>query len=345
MEAKTKPKSAGVSDDGYIPLDGSWVAELEDAKDEMDELVAAKAKKKKTLRGEALQVYLRLCRSYGKLRQWNELSDAAQKGLDVCSTYAATPSSASRISEWKARFESYKKKSREEQSGKSLVDDPKCAQLFEKVITGEANLNYVAYPHVAFTDSNVLQFAALAGDMRFLEALVARGAALDAPFLPVRAVVPSDATGLLMVCVNLASAERNRPLRAYTKTTREELDRSTECAMQLVRLGAELARKLNLGNAPRTLVSEAFRSSCFDGKTVLELAKMTSRVALVELMEQHLSYTPEERADVVHCRCGSRLPWKACHGTGIGQPPHYYVAPKWGLCYRVPVQEHGFGAL
>jgi hypothetical protein len=34
-----------------------------------------------------------------------------------------------------------------------------------------------------FPDSNVLQLAALTGDLRFLEALVARGAALDVPFL------------------------------------------------------------------------------------------------------------------------------------------------------------------
>jgi ATP/maltotriose-dependent transcriptional regulator MalT len=44
------------------------------------------------------------------------------------------------------------------------------------------------------------------------------------------------------------------------------------------------------------------------GKTPLELAKMTKRTELVELMEQHLRYTPEERAEVVHCWCGSRLP-------------------------------------
>jgi hypothetical protein len=62
---------------------------------------------------------------------------------------------------------------------------------------------------------------------------------------------------------------------------------------------------------------------------------MTSRKALVELLEQHLGYTPGQRAEVVHCRCGSRLPWKACHSTGIGQPPHYHMHLKWGLCYRV----------
>jgi hypothetical protein len=65
------------------------------------------------------------------------------------------------------------------------------------------------------------------------------------------------------------------------------------------------------------------------------LARMTTRKELVELMEQHLSYTPEERAAVAHGRCGSRLPWKACHSTGIGQQPHYWADLRGGIVYRV----------
>jgi MYND finger len=52
-------------------------------------------------------------------------------------------------------------------------------------------------------------------------------------------------------------------------------------------------------------------------------------------MEEHLRYTPQDRAEVVHCRCGSRLPWKACHNTGIGQPPHYLEFQPYGIVYRV----------
>jgi MYND finger len=68
---------------------------------------------------------------------------------------------------------------------------------------------------------------------------------------------------------------------------------------------------------------------------------MTKRTELVKLIEQHLRYTPEERAQVVHCRCGSRLPWMACHGgAGVGQqqqqpPPHYHVSAEDGVVYRV----------
>jgi MYND finger len=38
---------------------------------------------------------------------------------------------------------------------------------------------------------------------------------------------------------------------------------------------------------------------------------------------------------VAHCRCGSRLTWKACHSTGIGQPPHYLEMARYGTMYRV----------
>jgi MYND finger len=90
-----------------------------------------------------------------------------------------------------------------------------------------------------------------------------------------------------------------------------------------------------LNKAPEPPHPTVYRFAGFDGKSALELARMTKRKELVELMEQHLRYTPEERAQVVHCRCGSRLPWMACHSTGIGQPSHYQVLPNIGVLYRV----------
>jgi MYND finger len=116
---------------------------------------------------------------------------------------------------------------------------------------------------------------------------------------------------------------------------KDHLAQSTECAMQLVRLGADLTPKINLKNALRSKTSDMFRHFGFDGKTALEIARTTSREELVELIERHLRYTPEERTEVVHCRCGSRLPWKECHGTGIDQPPHFHVHKKLGVMYRV----------
>ena len=113
----------------------------------------------------------------------------------------------------------------------------------------------------------------------------------------------------------------------------ERINRSVECAMQLVRLGADPNRTLNLCNADETTHSGACRLVGFDGQSALQLARMTKRRDLVELMERHLRNTPEERTQVVHYRCGSRLLWKACHGIGIGHPPHLRTISNDGVAY------------
>jgi MYND finger len=144
-----------------------------------------------------------------------------------------------------------------------------------------------------------------------------------------------------VACANLALADNDHPALAHARLTLSfawkdgQLDGSTKCAMQLVQLGANPTRKFNLDNARDSVLKQVLRLAGMDGKSALQLAQMTKRKELVELMEQHLRYSLEERADVVHCRCGSRLPWKSCHATGLGQPPHFRVRPTLGgLVYR-----------
>jgi MYND finger len=146
---------------------------------------------------------------------------------------------------------------------------------------------------------------------------------------------PSDATELVVVSAAIAAHDLD-PSPHDDAATRNVIGRSTECAMQLVRLGADPTRTLNLDMAPDTERSRRYRRKGFDGMMALELARMSQRVELVELMERHARYTPDERAHVVHCRCGSRLPWTSCHSTGIGQPPHYLGGDELGsIMYRV----------
>jgi MYND finger len=90
--------------------------------------------------------------------------------------------------------------------------------------------------------------------------------------------------------------------------------------MQLVRLGADPRRKLDLSHQQCSQVS---RIPEMDGKSAFQIAAMTNRRPLVALMWEHMQLSPIERAEIVHCRCGSRLPWKMCHSTGAGQPPHF----------------------
>jgi MYND finger len=179
-----------------------------------------------------------------------------------------------------------------------------------------------------------------------LETMVALGAAIDLPFLHGRAgvpiVAPADATALVMACATIATAEADHPVLEMSRRScaripgvKEQIDGTVECALQLVRLGADPLRRLNVGNASESPASMLLRHVGFDGKTALELAQMAKRPELVELMERHVRYSPEERANLVHCRCGSRLPWKECHSTGIGQPAHYRNDPEFGVVYRV----------
>ena len=65
--------------------------------------------------------------------------------------------------------------------------------------------------------------------------------------------------------------------------------------MQLVRLGEDPTRTLNLDVAPDTETSRAYHRKGLNGKTARGLALMSNRAELVELMEQHLRRTPEEK--------------------------------------------------
>ena len=106
-----------------------------------------------------------------------------------------------------------------------------------------------------------------------------------------------------------------------------------ECAIQLVRLGADCDRRLDMAgvhfNAMRMF-------SKLDGKTALELATLSGRPQLVEAMHQYYYGGTEQRLRLVHCRCGSRFPWYACHNAGIGKHPHFVPERlEGGECGRI----------
>jgi MYND finger len=333
----SETNSSPLVEEEYAPFNGSWVAELEDAQAALATLLrtpvkgggAAAARKR---RSELLHLHLRLCRAYRTLRQWDLSQEEAKKGLKVCATYKGKggAAAAARIAEWKALFASHRAQAQHELSVPSYLNqDWGEDHLREGIAATTASLG-VAGP-------------AMIGDVRLMEVLVARGAAIDKP-VPLNLFdwTPRDATPLLVVCLDVVGHDAEHteypgnPTEEFLRMLGNAVDRKTECAMQLVRLGAVLTRTLNLRTSLNLEEASVFRAAGFDGKTLLELAKMTKRTELVELIEQHLRYTPEERAEVVHCRCGSRLPWKACHGgKGVGHAPHYQVSDEVGVAYRL----------
>lgn len=314
--------AAGAAGREYAPVDGSWVAELEAAKDELEDLLHQSSSRggKSGGGGALFNSYLRMCRAYKKLRQWDKLDGAANKGLLHCSTYTS-PRSADKVSPWKARFQAYRDHARRELAVPTAsLYDPNLKEMFRNTIKKGLDPDHPWRSHNPYTNSNVLQSAALEGDVRLLETIVALGAAVDMPFLDrpgIPVVAPADASALVMACASVATAEADHPVLEMSRRAcegipgaRERIDGTVECAMQLVRLGADPLRRLNVANVPDTSASMVLRHVGFDGKTALELAKLARRPQLVELMERNVRYNPEERANVVHCRCGSRLPWK-----------------------------------
>ncbi|OEU08634.1 hypothetical protein FRACYDRAFT_249528 [Fragilariopsis cylindrus CCMP1102] len=168
------------------------------------------------------------------------------------------------------------------------------------------------------------------GDILLLEKAVALGAALDYRTKKLSEVVSSDTeaftcdtTALLLACSNLAffgisSQDQKRQMLQVQPELAGTLRGNLECAIQLVKLGADCnemykeknmyMHSLNLGN-----------------KNAYQLAKISKQSELIRTMDNFKS--DEDKIRLVHCRCGSRLPWKECHGAaacGSIQVPYYY---------------------
>jgi hypothetical protein len=113
MDSNTNSFNANASaTEDYAPVDGSWVAELEDAKAELEEIAGSPQEggpdAAQQRRDELLHLHLRLSGACSMLRQWDALQKESKKGLKVCANYKwKRLTSATRISEWKARFASY----------------------------------------------------------------------------------------------------------------------------------------------------------------------------------------------------------------------------------------------
>jgi hypothetical protein len=365
------------------PVKGSWVAELEVAKDALpaaaakfDDMNRSSAEDESSRRNAAaalFQAHLRICRAHRMLRQWDRLSVASKKGLALCkslsewptpATIAATAHHASvafrgfrTVARAELSVESSLNEKGDQETHKDSNEDEDdeirppssdvppsssggvgfYAWMRHNIITRGQSPNTIFLGTAAYQNANAFQDAALTGDVRLMEAIVAMGAAIEYPFVagnPGRigqndvshgaVVLPSDASTLVMACVVLAIADSTAPNFVGPKLIapsykEETLDRIEECAMQLVRLGADPTRKLHVLRDEACCV--IFRIPDIDGKSAFQIAAMSKRRALVALMWEHMQMDLKARAAAVHCRCGSRLPWMQCHSTGAGQPP------------------------
>jgi hypothetical protein len=294
-----------------MPKNG-WVQELGDAES------AAK-------RSRSAGAQLRLTIAAYKLRDFKKLKTAANLGL------ALDPSEAE-----KELLKEYVEKSKEQREI-SVIDGDVVQYMHEP--GAKCDTYYIASDATPFTNLNILQFAVVIGDVTLMEEVVALGAALDFPVWDENAsgIPPSPAppgsTALLLACTMLAMMERGNPnvrRRGMDMTAEvyDTIDRICECAIRLVRLGANCqvkleipAQTLNAPVNPNNPVA-AFQALNLGGKTAQQLASISRRrelIRAIELMQK------TENVHLTQCRCGSRLPWNQCHGAPIPGQSDLYI--------------------
>jgi hypothetical protein len=291
-----------------------WVLELKEAEREV-----------KTAKQATPEEHLRVARAARKLRIWSKCKTAAENALLI------DPRGPLR-----AQLIECQKQSDAELSIPSVVD----TDLYKAIPKGR-DLNDCAAPHQFFSNLNFLQNATMNGDVRLLEDLVAHGVALDYPVLnsstyhnsPNAQAAPKGSTALVLCCATLSMEARlatrgKRPRISGDEQQEREgtVSGMVECAILLVKLGADFRRKFILDPPSKvSVLSQWYRSARIGGKTAQQLAQMAHQPELVKAMEEMQS--KEKLIALVHCRCGSRLPWKECHaGNDVGESSFYSTA-------------------
>ena len=296
-----------------------WVVELKEAEREV-----------KTANQATPKQHLRVARAARKLRIWNKCKTAAEKALSI-----------DLHGPLRAQLVECQKQAEEELSITNEVDSERFKSMLQDV--GIHKFNTCTVPHDLFCNLNILQHAAMKGKIWLLEDLVASGIALDYPvsnnsvhdLLPGCAIpgsepAPKGSTALVLCCAELAmdtwfvKRGGHRPRMSDDEDQDKWASKLVECAILLVKLGADFHRKFILDppserNGP--LLSRYHRAK-IGGKTAQQLAQMAQHPELVKAMEE--LHSDEKRIALVYCRCGSRLPWKECHaGNNVGESPVY----------------------
>lgn len=193
------------------------------------------------------------------------------------------------------------------------------------------NLDEMFCEHPSFNNLNILHFASAQGDIRLLEQVVAFGAAIDYPvkesdgaFSGESAPLGATALVLALACIAMISSAPGFATRGMmTPQLNKVLQGNLECAIQLVKLGANCNAKLIIPASSNTTIASMYRQFGLHNKTAVQLATITGKGEIIEVVQQFQS--KEHAIKCVHCRCGSRLPWKECH-AGRDPEPHYSKA-------------------
>eukprot|EP00814_Leptocylindrus_danicus_P001254 CAMPEP_0116012154 /NCGR_PEP_ID=MMETSP0321-20121206/4965_1 /TAXON_ID=163516 /ORGANISM="Leptocylindrus danicus var. danicus, Strain B650" /LENGTH=533 /DNA_ID=CAMNT_0003481465 /DNA_START=1 /DNA_END=1603 /DNA_ORIENTATION=- len=257
----------------------------------------------------------RIARAYHQLRQFQ----ACKIAVAVCFSlnHSINRKDRERLEEYRADADAHLQ---EAAARSNMIMNNDRRREFKR---GFFAIDEFSFPHPEIRNIYLLHACVLAGDVISLEEVVAFGASLDRPMVDrewckrytLHQSMPVDNTALVIACACLASATVvGRPSLP--------LDHYADCAVQLIMLGADVNRTLNLYSASRDGTNlldiepthlPTWRKLKFAGKSAKELAILAKHTRVLEAMES--MSTIEKKIANAHCRCGSRLKWSECHGA------------------------------
>eukprot|EP00592_Proboscia_alata_P015056 CAMPEP_0194397860 /NCGR_PEP_ID=MMETSP0174-20130528/125780_1 /TAXON_ID=216777 /ORGANISM="Proboscia alata, Strain PI-D3" /LENGTH=545 /DNA_ID=CAMNT_0039194087 /DNA_START=140 /DNA_END=1774 /DNA_ORIENTATION=- len=309
-ETKAEKKNSTNTIDDEVPENG-WAGEMKHA-----------ARALKNIRNE--RNITRLARAYCKLRMWEKLNKLVSAAVNEIPTSSL---------DCHKDLNAWHKEANDNISlfPNDMIDEKKLRQL---------NIDDSKVDHQSFNNLNVIQYAAYQGDLCLLEKAVSYGAAIDYPVLDHHAAdsnerndgeteaAPPGTTALLLACMVLAlySGRILRKELEKDKKLAQQLKGNLECAIQLVKLGADCGVVLRYDNFSHGgFVMEVMKSIGIDNNNAYQMAVKSEKIALTRAMKIFESI--EDKIKLVHCRCGSRIPWKDCHGhTTLSSELYYHYA-------------------
>jgi len=228
---------------------------------------------------------------------------------------------------------------------KTLVRSDNMKKVINDVMKEGVSVDFVTFDCSSFLGLNCIQFAASKGDVQMMEQLIKMGAALDIEAMPPPSVLatqsglvmkPKKCTALLMA-VNGALTTRS-VMSIVAKggmggkggmfggsEARETYEGCVECAIQLVRLGADTSVTFQFPPGGKNHpIYQSWHVWNIEGKSVRDVATLVGSDSFEKTVEEFS--TMEHQIEHVNCRCGSRLPWKQCHAGKPTDP--YYLAGK-----------------
>lgn len=319
MPKSIKHCNNGENDENGVP--GGWVKELSSAESAAKQPTPAKS--------------LRAATAALKLRIFDKASKHAQTGLDLKPT-REEKSALGKI------LRAAKKEIRA-QIEEGLPLDKQ--DLLDKIFNQDVSLDNLGlhYPGMMWTNLNYVQAATMMGDVNHLQLAISLGAALDyevseklqSPGIPPE-FAPTGATALVLCSAFLALASKLGAGPAVMfPGLKQNIEQLVECGVLLVMHGADCSKRFEFETpqSPLETRSSGYWIACtatgLRGKSARELADISGQEKLINAMK--LMATTKSAVEHGFCRCGSRLPWKACHG---GQKGFNYCLEEERLMWR-----------